>query len=175
MSDELTLLDIESGLIALHDQLEECESAEQEQQVLSAMEAYVRAEVQKVDSVRAWVMDQEARRELAEREAKKQYARAKMYENRIARIKEFCLKVLQENQLQGGKTKLEGRTGVIRMQKNGGKVPLEIFDETALPTEYTPMVITYPPDTEAIRKALEAGTHVPGAKLLARGVHCRIE
>jgi Siphovirus Gp157 len=171
MSEELTLLDIESGLIDLHDELDHCHTEEERENVRQAIEAYIRAEVQKVDRIRAYIIHEEAKAEICRRESDRQLARARAAESHVEHVKAFCMRVLQEMQ----KPKVEGRTGCIRIQKNGGKLALEIFDESALPFEFTPMTITYPPDTEAIRKALEAGTHVPGAKLGERGSHVRIE
>lgn len=171
MSEELTLLDIESGLIDLYDQLESCETDEERANVNAAIEAYMKAEVQKVDRIRAFILHEEARAKIAREESERQLRRARIAEAHAEQVKEFCKRVLTEV----GKKRVEGRSGVIKIQTNGGIVALEIFDETALPMEYTPMVISYPPDTELIRAAIKAGKHVPGAKLGERGTHVRIE
>ncbi len=67
-----------------------------------------------------------------------------------------------------------GRTGKLLIKANGGKRPLVITDESALPDTYTPMVITYPVDKDKLRADLEAGATVPGAYLDERGSHLEV-
>jgi len=45
-------------------------------------------------------------------------------------------------------------------------VSVDIFDEAQLPPDYTAEKISYTPDKKLIRKALEDGYDVPGARLL---------
>lgn len=169
MSEDLTLLDIETGLIDLYQQQDLAETETERQQIRTAIEAYLKAEVTKVKRIRAYVLHEEAKAKAKREEAARQIAGAEACERHIEHVKAFCMRTLQEI----GKDRVETNDGRIRIQGNGGKRSMEIYDENLLPPQYT--IVQIVPDNEAIRKELEAGKHVPGAKLLERGRHCRIE
>jgi hypothetical protein len=65
--------------------------------------------------------------------------------------------------------KVETERFKLSVRKNGGKVPVIVTDETALPTEYRVPRVTEVIDKDGIREALEAGKPVPGAALGERG------
>ena len=168
----LPLYDVERQLIELI-QFSESEDLDPEARatVDEEIDRYVAAEIAKVDNIRGYLVHCEMMQEAAEREAQRQQARAHRWKARLERVKASSVKALRE----AGKTKVEGKTGVLRAQKNGGKLAMEITDEKQIPTEYTPMVITYPLDGEKLRKDLEGGKYVPGAKLGDRGFHLRLD
>lgn len=169
---KLPLYDVEKQLIEL---MEFRESEDLDPDARATVDAeidrYIAAEIAKVDNIRGYLRHCEMMAGAARQEADRQASRARRWEARIDRIKSSCVKALRD----AGKTKVEGRTGILRAQKNGGKLALEITDEKQLPTEYTPMVIMYPVDNEKLRADLEAGKYVPGAKLGERGFHLRTE
>jgi Siphovirus Gp157 len=132
---------------------------------------YVAAEITKVDNVRWYLRHCEVMEKAHREEADRQTRMAHAWEERQKRLKDYAIRALEA----AGKTRVEGKTGVLKIQKNGGQIPMEIFDETSIPTRYTPMTITYPIDKEAVRRDLSAGKEVPGARLLERGVHLRVE
>lgn len=169
MGDELTLHDIETGLIDLYQQQDLAETETERQQIRSAIEAYLKAEVTKVKRIRAYVLHEEAKAKAKREEAARQIAGAEACERHVEHVKAFCMRTLQEI----GKDRVETNDGRIRIQGNGGKRALEVYDENILPPQYT--VVQIVPDKETIRKELEAGKHVPGAKLLPRAQHIRIE
>lgn len=62
----------------------------------------------------------------------------------------------------------------ITVAKNGGLVPVKVMvTGEELPPSYQRHAIT--PDLDAIREALLAGKEVPGAALLPRGCHLRVQ
>lgn len=169
---KLPLYDVEKQLVEL---MEFRDSEDLDPEARATVEAeidrYIAAELSKVDNIRGYLRHCEMMAGAARQEADRQASRARRWESRIDRITSSCVKALRD----AGKTKVEGRTGILRAQKNGGKLALEITDEKQLPTEYTPMVITYPVDNEKLRADLESGKYVPGAKLGERGYHLRTE
>lgn len=83
------------------------------------------------------------------------------------------LKEMLKNHLQAtGQTKVEGKDFKVALQKNGGALPVDIYDETQIPGELT--VTSVRPNMDAIRSRLDHGDDVPGARLGERGQHVRI-
>jgi hypothetical protein len=117
--------------------------------------------------VRNWDADAVAFKAEAERLADKRRAA----ENRAKSLKAYaklCLDSL-------GSTKQVAGVFTFAVQKNGGKVPLELaadLDPKALPVEYQKVEVS--PDSEAIRTALEAGQALDFAKFGVVGTHLRI-
>lgn len=77
--------------------------------------------------------------------------------------------VLMETMISLQRTKVETARFRLTVKKNGGKIPVLITDEAALPVDYRVPKVTEVIDKDAIRAALEAGTEVPGAALGERG------
>jgi len=117
--------------------------------------------------VRNWDADAEAFAIEAKRLADKKRAA----ENRAKSLKAYaklCLDSL-------GSTKQVAGVFTFSVQKNGGKVPLELapdLDPKALPVEFQRVEIS--PDSEAIRSALEAGQELEFARFGVVGTHLRI-
>ena len=61
------------------------------------------------------------------------------------------------------------------VRNNGGKIPLLVTDEAAIPVAYRVPKVTEVLDKEAIRADLEAGKAVPGAALGQRGVRLELK
>lgn len=146
-------------------------TGEEREAVENEIQRYVAAEIFKVDNIRGFLRHCELMGQGHRQEAERQTRMAQIWEEREKRLKAACIKALDA----AGKSRVEGRTGVLKIQKNGGQAPMEITDEGSIPTEYTPMTITYPLDKEKLRRDLTAGREIPGARLLERGVHLRVE
>jgi myo-inositol catabolism protein IolC len=136
-----------------------------------AIQEYAQREIAKVDTLRSYLRHCEVMEKAHREEAERQTRMAQLWEERDRRLKSYVLRALEA----AGKTRVEGKTGVLKVQRNGGLAPMEIFDESSIPTKYTPMQISYPLDKEALRRDLAAGKDVPGARLGERGVHLRVE
>lgn len=167
----LPLYDIERQLFELMEYFDaEDLNSEERAAITAEIEKYAAAEVTKVDNIRGYLEHAQMLVDAHRQQAERQRRMAEHWDERIRYLKSVCIKALEA----AGKTTVEGKTGSLSIQKNGGVQPMEIYDENKLPSKYTPMVITSPPDKEAIRKALAAGEEVPGARLLERGVHLKV-
>lgn len=82
-----------------------------------------------------------------------------------ARLRETLMQAMQATDRRVVQTE-KFRLSVVN---NGGKLPVVIEDESALPAEFTVPTMTVRVDRDSLRSALEAGTHVPGARLGQRG------
>lgn len=69
--------------------------------------------------------------------------------------------------------KLFGKQFTVSIQKNGGNIPVDIIDEEALPDSLCR--IQRIPIKDEIRKELEHGKDIPGARLGVRGESIRIK
>jgi len=78
-------------------------------------------------------------------------------------------RALMDAMISINRPKVETERFKLSVRKNGGKVPVIVTDETALPTEYRVPRVTEVIDKDGIRDALEAGKPVPGAALGERG------
>lgn len=168
----LSLYQVSQRLVELMTYRDQVELAPEEREAVDQEIArYVAHEITKVDNIRGYLRHCEVMVEAHRSEAERQTRMAQGWEERSKRLKNFCIKALEAS----NRTRVEGKTGVLKIQKNGGVQPMEIFDDKRLPTEYTPMVISFPVDNEKLRQDLAAGKEVPGARLLARGKHLRVE
>ena len=93
--------------------------------------------------------------------------RRKTMEARIAWLKDY----LKQNLEGCGIQKIESPWFVLAVQNNPWAV--EISDEDAIPAKYKEKVVTLKLDKLAIKKALEEGKKVPGARL-TRGTRLSI-
>ena len=117
--------------------------------------------------------------------------RAGALTNFVKRVKENMVYAIGEwAKITGGEKKLGTAGAILRVQKNGGKDPLE-YDDVKVPykyklytckmsyAEYMRMkaagIMPYSEETEtdttSLRTALEAGEIVEGARLLSAGEH----
>ena len=94
----------------------------------------------------------------------------KAIESRIASIKDYYIYELSSI----GKKKVLTNLGTMTVAKVGGKKPLKIDDETAIPQEYFNQRTVYELDKEKLRTAIEDGEVVKGAHLEERGSYLKI-
>lgn len=197
MSD-LSLFGIESELHQLYDEWQTAETPEALQSAEAAIIDYGQREVRKVDGIRSYLRVCDEQEKAAKAEAQNQTARAGRWKARADHLKHFVMEVMRSF----GKTKLEGNTGVLRIQANGGKQPLTITDESLVPDELCVWAgeidgpawgvicrsldvkvlaqilphcrVVRKPDNDAVRARLARGEAVAGARLDGRGEHLRV-
>ena len=88
------------------------------------------------------------------------------------RIKETIMQVIEQMPADAkGKKCIQGDTYKFTIVKNGGKQPMTIDGD--VPDDY--MKVVFEPDTDRIRKDLEAGQPLPFAHLEERGTHLLIK
>ncbi|MFT9285966.1 MAG: siphovirus Gp157 family protein [Lacticaseibacillus paracasei] len=95
-------------------------------------------------------------------------ARIKSYQSNLSTISQRLVEVMTETNQRKIKTPLF----TISVAKNGGKQPIYI-DQDNLQADV--FKVKREPDTDKIRKRLEAGEKVPGAELKPRGEHLLIK
>lgn len=94
----------------------------------------------------------------------------KAIENRSKWMREYLFNNMQAI----GKTQSGDAVTTIRIQKNGGKIPLILdSDVENIPPEY--QKITYSADNDKIREALDEGKQLPFAHFGERGESLRIK
>lgn len=91
--------------------------------------------------------------------------RTKVRENAIKRLKER----LATGMVMMGKTEIKAGDNTIKLQKNGGKLPLIYKADT--PKEYLKTTITFENDNDKIRKALDEGQDLDFVEYGERGSH----
>jgi hypothetical protein len=129
----LTLYEIERELMELLVAQEEPGTPEgSQQQLQSAILTYVAEEIRKVDGIRAYIRSAEVMVAAAKEEANRLTTRAHVWQNRIDRLKQFCLRVMVDS----GQKCLEGRTGTLTVAGNGGLAPLIIGKDADVPEEF---------------------------------------
>lgn len=119
----------------------------------------------KIAALRAVVIRLEADAALLKSEAALFTERRKRAESAAERCTESAAGLLRAMRDAGQAPVVEG---VARLQTNGGKVPVIVEDEAAVPVAYRRAVVP-PPDLDRIRAALESGAAVPGCRLGERG------
>jgi hypothetical protein len=124
----------------------------------------------KADAYAALIRTAEVRAEARRAEAKRMVALAESDEALASRLS----RVLMDAMVATGKQKVDTERFRLSVRANGGKAPLVIHDEAALPPDYRVPVYSERLDRDAIRTALEQGTAVPGAALGQRGVRLDI-
>lgn len=97
-------------------------------------------------------------------------ARRKVYENRVANLKQGLFDAMKLT----GKEKFKTTLFSFGIQKNGGKIPVIVdVDCSELPDEY--VIITEKPDTEALRAYIEKHGTCKYAHYGERGESLRIK
>lgn len=199
MSTGLTLYGIEAALEECQELLESAESAAEKKAAQDALTEYVAQEIEKVDNIRAYLKHCARMADAARDEARLQAKRGEAWEERGERLKDLVKMIME----QRGRKRLEGKTGTIRVQGNGGLKPLTVTDDSLVPDKYKlgcvamsvanwkkllgpegwdkmvsiegePMQVTIEILNEAIRAALSRGEAVPGTRLEERGEHLRV-
>lgn len=94
--------------------------------------------------------------------------RVKVRENAIKRLKER----LATGMMMMGKSEIKAGDNTIKLQKNGGKLPLIFKGDT--PKEFLKTTITYENDNDKIRKALDEGQELDFVSYGERGSHIKV-
>lgn len=171
----ISLWDIEQSIITLSEIIESPETTEDEKAAARGeLERWTQAEIAKVDRVRAFLRHCAVMSDAAKFEADAMRRRGDQWAERGRRLKEICIAAMQAS----GQKRLEGQSGVLRIQAAGGKQALTITDERLVPPQYKTYTYTFTHsqlvwlckhvnipgevkgptiamDTEAIRKALD--------------------
>jgi Gp157 protein len=142
MSEDLTLYSLARNLQQLM-QLAEYEDLKPEDRasIENEVKRYVHQEVKKVDSIRAFIRLCDAR--IAE--STNEILRIALWQNtwkrRLDNIKEITLNVMKEfvPADKDGRIRLEGGTGSLAVQKNGGKQAVQVDQPDMVPDEYCRM------------------------------------
>lgn len=132
----LTLWEIEKGIVELFDARDEADTPEAQRACEQAIAEYFAREVSKVDAIRGLYKHFDALAVAARQEARDIATRAQIFERRCDSIKEMAKVVMEAN----GLTRLEGRSGRLLLKGNGGLQPLEVTDPAQVPDECCKMV-----------------------------------
>ena len=132
----------------------------------AAWEATDVAVHEKVDAVAFHIDGVDARADHLKDAADRLYERSKALRNHAERMRAYMDRCIGPD-----RDALEGDTWKIVRRKNGGRVPVEVFDEGAVAETCPEALVPQPPkiDKEALRAALERGSAVQGARLMERG------
>lgn len=190
----LTLFSIEQQLQELLAFAETAETPEEKAAAQAEIDKYVAAQVRKVDGIAHAVRTCQAWAEKAAVEADRLQRLAKSWSARADQIKTSAIRAMEAH----GVRVLETPTSRLRVCGNGGVQPMEV-DESRVPeafkdvtvridmaafkwllsllSQYRDCLQTVKFETrlDDVRKALLAGHEVPGARLLERGKHLRVE
>lgn len=134
-----------------------------EQVFLDTLEGLMGAVETKADSYAAVISHMEAHEDLLQKEIDRLTAKKTAITNNKKRMKDSLQSAMIAMDQKTIKTDLH----TFRVQKNGGKQPLDIFGE--VPDKFQKVI--YEPDKDLIRKALENGEKLKFAVLKERGEH----
>lgn len=105
-------------------------------------------------------------------ESQRLAARANAWENKATWLKGRILATM----LAIGEKKIKTARNTVTVCNNGGKLPLHLPERIeSVPEEYLTSRTIIEPDSEKIRRELEAGKDLEFARLGERGVHLRIK
>jgi hypothetical protein len=168
-----TLYDIEVGLLEAMQRVDELmnisqpteQDYEELQTSLLVLDVYVSESVAKRESVARFLMHLGRLQTDIEDEIGRLEARKLRIKKTEERLKKFVLMVMERLQTKN----LEANLYTLKSKANPPKV--EITDELAIPLVFVRQPEPPPPpppkpDKTAIKKALQAGQYVPGAKLV---------
>lgn len=191
----MSLYQIESDLTELMVAREEAEDDDGRAAVDQAIEEYAGRELRKVDSIRSYILHCEAQIKAAKTEGERIAMYRNSWEDRRDHLKAVCVSVIDRFIPS---RRVEGHTGALRIQANGGPQLITIYDESLVPDFFKQTTVTMALQDWAgrlvkhatlagikfdavaqisnarLRAALEAGEEVPGAHLEDRGQHLRI-
>jgi len=171
-----TLFGIGTEFLALNERLDEL-TGEIADPALDAEFAASFADVETAEGVKLdryvnWIRSLEMEASTARSEAEEYIARAQARENRVKWLKQRMKAYLEYTNRQKVQT-ATGRT--LAIQANGGSVPVKLadgIDPATVPDDL--VIVKRTVDTDAVRKALQAGRELPFATLGERGSHLRI-
>ncbi|MGN0533001.1 MAG: siphovirus Gp157 family protein [Eubacterium sp.] len=112
----------------------------------------------KIENIALFIKNLDAESEAIKVEEKRLADRRKAKEKKAKYLKEY----LTNSLTQSGETKFESAKCALSFRKS---VVTVVDDISALPKQYVTEVVDYVPDKTAIKKALQAGEEITGAKL----------
>ena len=120
----------------------------------------------KAQAVAAFILENEAQAKMVEEHAKALLDRVKTARKRADWLKEY----LRSHMAACGVLSIKSDDGTFSAVLSPGRdKSVEIFDSAQLPQDYMREIpAKYEPDNTLIRKALDDGFTVPGAKLVAK-------
>lgn len=125
----------------------------------------------KLDGYGTIIRQFEERAAFRKAEADRLRALAQTDENNVKRLKDRLRWFFETHGIQ----KQETARFKFSLAANGGKAPLELLvPPEEIPSAWRTEVVTYRPETDAIREALEKGTELRFARLGERGRHVRL-
>lgn len=161
----MSLYEIKAELLELADALAVIDSPDAEAALAEHRVALIEALTSKAEDYAALIRVCESRAEARRVEAERMEMLAAADEAVADRLK----RLLMDAMIATNNTKLDTERFRLSIRRNGGKTPVVISDETAIPIDFRVPKITESIDKDAIREALESGTNVPGASLGERG------
>lgn len=111
----------------------------------------------KVEQILAVCKNESAHAEALREESKRLAERARLSENRVARLKEYVARSLET----AGKKSITAGLHEVTVREPSRSV--EITDSGALPAQFVEYETTIKADKLAIKKLIDAGQEVPGA------------
>lgn len=120
----------------------------------------------KARAVTAYILESERQAGYLHAYAKDLINRAKTAERRIEWLRTY----LSEHMAAAGITKIEDERGLFSATLSHGRdKSIDVFDAEQLPQDYLREIpAKYEPDKTLIRKAIDAGYEVPGARLVSK-------
>lgn len=121
---------------------------------------------QKSQAVAAYILDTEAQAKMVEEHAKALLARVKAANNNMQRLREY----LQFHMAASGVLSIKSDDGTFCAKLEQGRdKSVEVFDAEQLPPDYLREIpAKYEPDKALIKKAIQEGYEVPGARIVAK-------
>ena len=141
------------------------ESPEAAEAIREHTEAIVEAFDAKADDYAALIRTAETRAAARNEESERMRKLAQDDEALATRLRNALMEAMKRT----NRTKVQTARFKLSVQNNGGKIPVIINDESALPEEFRVPKVTTVIDKESLREKLESGATVPGATLGERG------
>lgn len=167
-----TLFAISDDLVAIRDLMLECGGDISNEQTAAAVDGWLKelnTDLEgKVDAYCGLIREMELTAVALQAERDRLDARIKTNENAVKSLKARLKMAMEALQ----RPKIEATKFTVRIQANGGKVPVDVVDEASIPDEFFEMQPKLVLDK--VREALEAGKTVSGAALKSRGSSLRI-
>lgn len=117
----------------------------------------------KAQSVIGYIKNQETTEEMLEEHIRQMTEKLKVIKARNQSLKDY----LERNMLAAGIKEIKADDGTFKASFRKSKA-VDVFDESQIPAEFMRERVTVVPDKTAIRKAIESGQEVAGAKIEER-------
>lgn len=92
------------------------------------------------------------------------YKRRKRLETNYENLKEYLRSQMERVDIT------EISCPYFGIKRKPGRISVDVIDESALPSQFKAVTIKEAPDKTAIKKAIEAGEEVPGARLIRKEI-----